>query len=94
MTMSTEDPHLSQLGMDSKENLRSNSILRLWRTRVQLRHLQHKGGHIREYIKEFQELLLDIKSMGSKMPCFTSSMVYVDGPRWSLRGVGCKASPL
>ena len=55
--------------------------------RAKLRHLQHNEGPIREYIKEFQDLLLEIPSMGRKMYSFTSLMAYVDGPRWSSRGV-------
>ena len=39
--------------------------------RAKLRRLQHKEGCLREYIKEFQELLLEITSMGEKDALFT-----------------------
>jgi len=32
--------------------------------RAKLRRLQHKEGHLREYVREFQELLLEIPNMG------------------------------
>ena len=61
--------------------------------RDKLRCLQHKKGHIWEYIKEFQELLLEIPSMGEQDELFASSMAYVGGPIWSLRGVVCNTFP-
>jgi len=39
-------------------------------TKAKLRCLQHKESHIREYIKEFQELLLEIPSMGEQEALF------------------------
>jgi len=43
---------------------------------VKLRCLQHKEGYIHEYIKEFQELLLEIPNMGEQdtLFCFLNSL--------------------
>ena len=43
--------------------------------RATLRHLPHKEGHIYEYIKEFQELLFDIPSIGEQDALFC----FLDG---------------
>ena len=61
--------------------------------RAKLRCLQHKDGHIWEYMKEFQELLLEIPSMGEKDALFASWMAYVHGPKWSLSDVEFKILP-
>jgi len=64
--MSTEDSHLSSLGMDFEKELKKQCYPKDTerQARAKLRCLQHKDGHIREYIKEFQELLLDIPRLG------------------------------
>lgn len=51
-------------------------------------HLQHKEGHVREYIKEFQELLLEIPSMAEQ------DVLYTDGSRRSIKDMVYKTSPL
>ena len=43
--------------------------------RDKLRHLQHKEGHVRDYIREFQELLLEIPSMREQDALF----YFLDG---------------
>jgi len=43
--------------------------------RAKLRHLQHKEGHLREYVREFQELLLEIPNMGEEDALFA----FLDG---------------
>jgi len=43
--------------------------------KVKLRCLQHKEGHLREYVKKFQEPLLEIPSMGEQDALFC----FLDG---------------
>lgn len=43
--------------------------------RAKLRHLQHKEGNIRDYVKEFSELMLEITDMGEKDALFC----FLDG---------------
>ena len=38
-----------------------------YEARAKLRRLQHQDGRIREYVKEFQELLLEIASVGERL---------------------------
>ena len=47
-----------------------------YEARAKFRHLHHKDCHIREYVKEFQELLLEIPSMGEHDALF----YFLDGP--------------
>lgn len=39
-------------------------------TRAKLRRLQHKRGHLREYVKKFEEFLLEIPNMGEEEALF------------------------
>ena len=72
MATSTEDPHVTPLGMGLKRELREQFYLKdvERETKAKMRCLQYKEGHIREYIKEFQELLLEIPSMGEQEALF------------------------
>jgi len=48
-----------------------------YKVRAKLRRLQHQDGQIREYVKEFQELLLEIPNMGEQDALFC----FLDGIR-------------
>ena len=48
-----------------------------YEARAKLRRLQHEDGRIREYVKEFQELLLEIPNMGEQDALFC----FLDGLR-------------
>ena len=75
--MSTEGPLPSLLGMDSRGSSKSNSTPKdaVKEARAKLRHLQHKKGLLREYVREFQELLLEIPNMGEEDALFA----FLDG---------------
>ncbi|XP_048231260.1 uncharacterized protein LOC125370291 [Ricinus communis] len=48
--------------------------------RSKLRRLQHRDGHIREYVKEFSELMLEIPDLGEK----EAFHAFIDGlSRWA-----------
>ncbi|KAG8611914.1 hypothetical protein MANES_S041516v8 [Manihot esculenta] len=64
--------------------------------RAKLRRLQHKEGHIREYVKEFSELLLEIPDMGEKdaLFCFLDGLTSWAKLELQRRGVQDLASAI
>ena len=60
------------------------------------RHLPHKEGHIYEYIKEFQELLFDIPSIGEQdaLLCFLDGLCGCAKTKLERRGVQDIASAI
>lgn len=70
-TITTWDDFVKELkGQLYPENAESEA-------KAKLRHLQHREGHIREYVKEFFELLLEIQDMGEKdaLFCFLDGLI-------------------
>ena len=60
------------------------------------RRLQHKDGYIREYVKEFQELLLEILSVGEQdsLFCFMDGLCAWAKMKLKRRGVQDLASTI
>jgi len=66
--MSTDDPTPITIWDGSKRELKKQFYPDDAKNeaRAKLRYLKHNEGHIREYIREFQQLLLEIPSMGEQ----------------------------